>query len=197
MKANSSAVATIPGAWVAPSAPALSLLQILAGSALIALAAQIEFRLPFTPVPITGQTLAVSLVGMTLGARKAGAAVLAYLAEGCSGLPVFSGGAAGFSHLLGPTGGYLVGFVVSAVSAGALCERGWDRSPLRAAAALLLSSLWVLLPGMLVLAAFVGGIGRAFEAGVLPFLPGDLVKCTIAALAVPAVRPLLGRLGKP
>jgi len=191
---NSAALATpLHGAWLKPVALPTSLIQIVAGSLAIAVCAQVELRLPFTPVPITAQTLAVALTGMTLGARKGAAAVALYLLEGASGLPVFSGGASGIHHLFGPTGGYLAGFVASAASAGALCERGWDRTPLRAVAALLLSSLWVLLPGLLVLSRFVGGIAPAFLAGVLPFLLGDIVKCSLAAMTLPLIRPRIER----
>ncbi len=193
MKTSAVLAAPVHGAWVKPGALPTSLIQIAVASLSIALCAQVEIRLPFTPVPITAQTLAVALTGMTLGSRKGAAAVLVYLLEGCCGLPVFSGGASGLHHLAGPTGGYLAGFVLSAASAGALCERGWDRSPLRASLALLLSSLWVLIPGMLVLSSYVGGIESAFRTGVLPFLPGDIVKCTIAALALPWVRPAIER----
>lgn len=191
---NSAVLATpLPGAWVKPVALPTSLIQIAVASLAIAVSAQVEIRLPFTPVPITAQTMAVALTGMTLGARKGATAVALYLLEGCAGLPVFSGGASGIHHLAGPTGGYLAGFVLSAASAGALCERGWDRTPLRAVAALLLSSLGVLLPGMLALSRFVGGVEAAFLAGVLPFLLGDIVKCSLAAIALPWVRPLIER----
>jgi len=191
MKSYDTIVLAQPGAWARPGAPAIVVARILAGSLLIALGAQLEIRLPFTPVPITGQTLAVALVGMALGARNGAAAAVAYLCQGAAGLPVFAGGASGIHHFAGPTAGYLLGFVVSAASAGFLCERGWDRNPLRAAAALLLSSLWVFLIGSIVLAFHVGGIVPAVQAGVLPFVPGDLVKCAIAASALPLVRPRL------
>ncbi len=82
-------------------------------------------QLPFSPVPITGQTMAVLLVGALLGSRRGALAVLAYIAEGLAGLPVFAGGAAGLARLFGPTGGYLVGFVAAAFLVGWLAERGW------------------------------------------------------------------------
>ncbi|MFM7322840.1 MAG: biotin transporter BioY, partial [Armatimonadota bacterium] len=106
-----------------------------------------------------------------------------------AGLPVFSGGGSGPTHLVGPTGGYLVGFMLSAMSAGWLAERGWDRTPAKAAMAMLLSSVWVFLLGAGFLALHVGGPARAFQLGVLPFLPGDVLKTAIATALLPCVRP--------
>src|SRR5689334_15576696 len=104
-----------------------NLVLIVAASALTALAAQLALPLPFSPVPVTGQTFAVLLTGAALGARRGAAAQLLYLAEGAAGLPVFAGWAGGAHVLLGPTGGYLVAFPFAAAIVGALCERGWDR----------------------------------------------------------------------
>ncbi len=100
---------------------------ILGASLLIALSARIAVPVPFSPAPITGQTLAVLLVGALLGSRRGALSVLAYLAEGAMGLPVFAGGGAGILWLLGPTGGYLFGFIAAAFVTGWLAERGWDR----------------------------------------------------------------------
>jgi biotin transport system substrate-specific component len=100
---------------------------VVTGSVFIALLAQVAIPLPFSPVPITGQTFAVLLVGVLLGSRRGGLGVLLYLLEGAAGLPFFAGGTAGLARLAGPTGGYLVGFVVAAIVVGLLAERGWDR----------------------------------------------------------------------
>jgi hypothetical protein len=102
---------------------------IAGASAVTALAAQAEIRLPWTPVPVTGQTFAVLLSGAVLGARRAFLAQALYLLEGALGLPVFAGGGAGALHLAGPTGGYLVAFPFAAAATGALAQRGWDRRP--------------------------------------------------------------------
>ena len=177
-----------PGAWLASTTPAVSLAQVALASLAIALAARVEIPLPFTPVPITGQTLVVALAGMTLGPRRGALAVGLYLAEGALGLPVFSGGGSGVAHFAGPTGGYLAGFVLSAASAGWFAERGWDRCPWRAAVAMLASSLWVFLLGAAVLSLHVGGLANALRLGVLPFVPGDLVKTAIATVLLPCVR---------
>ncbi len=100
---------------------------IVGCSLFIALSAQIAIPLPFSPVPITGQTLAVLLVGALLGSQRGVLAVLVYLTEGFAGLPVFSGGTAGLARLAGPTGGYLVGLLAAAFITGLLAEQGWDR----------------------------------------------------------------------
>jgi len=160
------------------------LLLVAAGSLLIALSAWVAVPLPFSPVPVTGQTFAVLLVGSALGARRGAAAALAYLAEGCSGLPVFAGGAAGPHVLVGPTGGYLAGFVLGALVCGALAERGWDRRVLTTVFSMILGNIAILIPGMLQLAPFVGP-ERVWALGLFPFLPGDVVKIALAAALLP------------
>jgi biotin transport system substrate-specific component len=157
---------------------------ILAGSLLIGLSARLAIRLPFSPVPITGQTLAVLLAGALLGSRRGALSVLAYLGEGVAGLPVFAGGAGGIAHLAGPTGGYLAGFVLAALVVGWLAERGWDRHPGTTALAMLLGSAAIYVPGLPWLAAFVGG-ERALVLGLYPFLAGDLLKLALAAALLP------------
>ncbi len=160
-------------------------LLVLAASLVTALAAQVAIPLPWTPVPLTGQTFAVLLCGAVLGARRAFLAQLLYLAEGAAGLPVFAGGAAGAQVFLGPTAGYLVAFPLAAAVTGALAQRGWDRRFLTMAGAMLLGSVAILALGALGLARFVPA-GRVLESGVLPFVIGDLVKAALAALAFPA-----------
>ncbi len=167
-------------------------LLILGGSLFIALAAQIAVPLPFTPVPITGQTLAVLLVGALLGSRLGSLTVLAYLAEGAMGLPVFAGGAFGLARLVGPTGGYLFGFVLAAFVVGWLCERGWDRRIITAALALIAGNGVIYLVGIPWLAVFVGG-ERALALGLWPFLPGDALKIALAMWALPGGWWLLGQ----
>jgi biotin transport system substrate-specific component len=172
-----------------PSARRFALLYditlILGGSLLIALSAQIAIPLPFSPVPITGQTLAVLLIGALLGSRRGGLSLLVYLIEGTSGLPVFAGGGAGPAHLAGPTGGYLVGFVAAAYVTGLLAERGWDRRIGTTLAAMLLGNAVLYAFGLVWLAAYVG-IGRALPLGLYPFIVGDLAKLTLAALLLPS-----------
>ncbi|MDE2510552.1 MAG: biotin transporter BioY, partial [Elusimicrobia bacterium] len=147
---------------------------------------------PFTPVPISGGTLGVLYAGALLGSRRGALAVALYLMEGAAGLPVFSGGAAGFVHLLGPTGGYLVGFPLGAFAAGLLAERGWDRTPLRAFAVMLAGSLPIFALGLIGLARFVPA--RALlAAGLWPFVPGDLIKAAASAGLLPFGWKLIGK----
>ena len=163
---------------------AYEVLLVLAGSGLIALSAWIAVPLPFSPVPVTAQTFAVLLVGSALGARRGAASALAYLAEGCSGLPVFAGGAAGPHVMVGPTGGYLAGFVLGAWLCGALAERGWDRRPIPTIASMALGNALILAIGLIWLSRFVGW-SRVLALGLFPFLPGDLVKIALAVVLLP------------
>ena len=158
------------------------------------LLAQAEIRLPFTPVPVTLQPLAVFLVGAALGSRRGAAAMLVYLAEGAAGLPFFAGGAAGLQHLGGPTGGYLLGFVPAAFVIGLCAERGWDRTPLRALAAMLLGSVVLFACGLSQLAHFVGR-ERVLALGLYPFVIGDVLKLAVAAGGLPLVWKALERSG--
>lgn len=148
---------------------------------LIGFSSQLYVPLPFSPVPLSTQTLAVLLAGAYLGARRGFLAVLLFLAEGVLGLPFFAGGAAGLTHLLGPTGGFLLGFAPAAFLTGLLAERGWmGRLPL-AAAALLIGTAAVYAAGLPWLGAFVGA-RSAVPLGLLPFIPGDLIKVGIASI---------------
>lgn len=173
---------------LAPDTLVWKVALVLGGSLLIALAAQVAFPLPWSPVPVTGQTFAILLVGASLGARLGLAAVVAYLIEGALGLPVFApGGAPGLARFMGPTAGYLVGFALAAFAVGWLAERGWDRRLGRAALAMLAGEAVIYLCGLLWLARFVAG-DRLLDAGLVPFIPGDLFKIALAALALPAAR---------
>jgi len=165
---------------------------VVVASLFVAVCAQIEVRLPFTPVPISGGTLGVLYAGALLGSRRGAAAVALYLLEGAAGLPVFSGGAAGALPLLGPTGGYLLGFPAGAWVAGRLAERGWDRTPGRAFATMLAGSVPIFALGLLGLARFVPA--RALlAAGLWPFVPGDLIKAAASAGLLPFGWKLIGR----
>jgi biotin transport system substrate-specific component len=168
---------------------------ILGGSVLVALSAQWAVPLPFSPIPITGQTLAVLLVGALLGARRGSLCVLTYLLEGCAGLPVFAGARAGLGVLFGPTGGYLLGFVAAAWVSGWLAERGWDRRTGTAFLAMALGNVIIYAFGLAWLSRFVGG-GHVLELGFLPFVPGDILKLILGTLLLPAGWRLLGHRGK-
>jgi len=167
-------------------------LLIVAGSLVVAGMAQVQIPLPFTPVPLTGQTFAVLLVGAALGARRGAASLLLYLAEGAAGLPFFAGGAGGFARLAGPTGGYLIGFVLAALVVGWLADRGRDRRFGTALPIFLLGELVIYLCGVTWLGAYVG-MQKALTAGLLPFVIGDAIKLITAALALPAAWALVDR----
>ena len=159
---------------------------VLAGTALLALAAKVQ--VPFWPVPMTLQTLAVLMIGATLGARMAGATLLAYLAEGAVGLPVFASGA-GLAYMAGPTGGYLLGFLLAAVFVGLAADRGWLRGGVPVAAVMFAAMALIYLPGVAWLAALIGA-EKAVAGGLVPFVPAEAFKL---ALAVLLARPLARR----
>ena len=164
---------------------------VVGGSLIVALAAQVALRLPFSPVPVTGQTLAVLLVGATLGSRRGALSLLAYLFEGLIGLPVFAAGASGPAYLLGPTGGYLVGFVAAAFVTGWLVERGWGRHVGRAVLAMLAGNAAIHLFGLSWLSLFVGR--QAVALGLFPFLVGDVAKIALGATLLPLGDRISGR----
>lgn len=176
---------------VLPGSLAWKLVLVLAGSALIALAAQVRIPLPFSPVPITGQTFAVLLVAAALGRLGVGS-VVAYLAEGAIGLPVFAGGGAGVTTIVGPTGGYLIGFALAAALVGSAAERGWDRHLVTALAAMFIGEVAIYVCGLAWLARFVPS-EQLLGAGLIPFIPGDLLKMVLAALALPSAWRLVRR----
>lgn len=175
-----------------PRAGALqnAVLVVLA-SLLTAAAAQLAVHLPWTPVPVTGQTFAVLLVGAALGARRGFAAMALYLAEGAAGLPFFAGGAGGAHFLLGPSGGYLLAFPLAAAATGWLASRAWDRRPLTMFLAMLAGSSVIFALGALQLSRFVPH-GTVLASGVLPFLAGDAVKAAIASGVFPVVWRFVG-----
>jgi biotin transport system substrate-specific component len=166
----------------------------LMGSALLTLSAKVQ--VPFYPVPMTMQTLVVLLIGMAFGARLGVATVALYLAEGAAGLPVFAGTpekGLGLAYMMGPTGGYLLGFVLAAASAGWIVERRRDAVGL--ALAVVAGSIAIYASGVLWLASFVG-FGKALELGLVPFLWGDLLKAGLAfALALGGAAMVRRRLG--
>ena len=163
---------------------------VLGTVAVVSALAQVAVPLPFTPVPLTGQTLGVLLSGIVLGRNRAALAMALYLALGAAGAPVFAGGKLGLG---GPTTGYLLAFPLAAALTGWLAERGWDRKPLTAGLAMLTGSLAIFALGAGWLSVSVGGLKQAMILGVLPFVPGDLVKTALASGLLPATWKLVGR----
>ena len=173
-------------------------LLVVGFSLFMALTAQISIRLPWTPVPITGQTLGMLLTGAILGPRRGALAMLLYLVQGAIGLPVLAPSATlpqGFGRLVGPTGGYLVSAPIVAALVGWLAERGWDRKVWSALAMFVIGNIVIYLFGASWLNVYKGTFGNisVMWAGVYPFLLGDAIKIALAALALPGAWALFGR----
>ena len=161
---------------------------LIAGFTLLtALLARVSIPLGFTPVPVTGQTLAVLLTGAALGSRRGAAAMILYLIAG-SWLPFYAAGGSGYVWGLA-SGGYIIGFIPAAFVVGFLAERGWDRK-VWIILAMLLGNVVLYIPGLLQLSFFVPE-GKTLELGLYPFIPGDLIKLYIASLALPSAWALL------
>jgi biotin transport system substrate-specific component len=159
---------------------------IVLGALFVAALAQVKIALPFTPVPLTGQTFAVLLVGATLGSKRGAASMALYIALGALGLPVFAGGAAGIAYLSGATLGYLVGFVMAAYIIGLLAERGLERSVRTSILPFLVGTVIIYACGVAWLTVMLGSFSKALAAGLLPFLIGDAIKLITATLVLPA-----------
>jgi biotin transport system substrate-specific component len=157
---------------------------VAAFSLLVAGSAQIAIPLPFTPVPVTLQTFMVLATGALLGSGRGAAAILLYLGEGAAGLPVFQSGHAGIPYMIGPTGGYLIGFAAAAFIAGFLSEKGWDRKWHTAIAALFLADVALFVTGVLWLGVYTG-FTNALVLGTLPFAAVDAVKVIACASLLP------------
>jgi biotin transport system substrate-specific component len=158
---------------------------IFAGSFLIALSSKVRFLLPFSPVPITGQTFAVLMIGILLGSRRGSMAVLAYLIQGVAGMPVFTFGG-GLAVMFGPTGGYLIGFIPAAYFTGRLAEKGWDRRIGTTILAMISGNIMIYTFGLIWLACLMGFSAKVLTVGVYPFIIGDLLKIALAAALLPS-----------
>ncbi len=155
------------------------------GTLLIALCAQIE--IPLQPVPITGQTFGVLFIAALLGANRGIITAISYLSLGAAGMPVFAGGATGITAFAGPTAGYLIGFIASAYLVGYLSELGLDKKFMTATLSMILGTLVIFLFGILGLVRFVGW-DQVIQLGVYPFMPGAVIKITLAAGLLPLGR---------
>jgi biotin transport system substrate-specific component len=159
---------------------------LLAFNLLLVASAYLSFNVPFSPVPITGQTLGILLVAMALGRTRAVGVVTAYLLEGAVGMPVFAGGKAGMAVLAGPTGGYLLGFFVASFLVGWLADRNWDKSFARSLAAMSFGTAVIFVCGLTQLSLFVPA-ASLLEMGLYPFIPGALLKLAIAGVILPSI----------
>lgn len=159
---------------------------IVLGTLLMAALAQVKIPLPFTPVPLTGQTFAVLLVGAALGSKRGAASLALYIVLGALGLPIFAGGESGLAYLSGATLGYLIGFVMAAYVIGLLAERGLERSVRTSIVPFLVGTVIIYICGVAWLAVVFGSFSKAVAAGLLPFLIGDTIKLVAASLMLPA-----------
>jgi biotin transport system substrate-specific component len=161
-------------------------LLVLAGTGLVAACAQISVKLGFTPVPVTGQTFAVVLVGASLGSLRGTASLLLYLWLGVAGAPIYAHHAHGWSELTSASGGYLVGFVLASAATGWLAERRWDRRFSSAVSAMLTGNVIIYLVGLPWLAVVLHtNLEKTLEYGLYPFVPGDVFKLYLAGALLP------------
>lgn len=176
---------TLTQAILPQSSRLQQVLLVLAGTALIALAARVSIG---WPVPMTLQTLAILVVGFSYGARLATVTLLTYLAQGAAGLPVFAGGGAGIGYMMGATGGFLLGFVFMALIAGLAADGGATKRFLPTAGAALVASVLIYVPGLAWAAGMLGkGWSELWQSWMAPFLMGDAIKAVIAALLVTGI----------
>lgn len=169
-----------------------SLALVAGGVCLITLGAKAS--VPFWPVPLTLQTLAISVVAAAYGLRLGVATVGAYLLAGLLGAPVFAGWSVGIAPFMGPTGGFLVGFLVMAAIIGAAADRGWDKAWPKILGAMALANVIVFVPGLLWLGTFTGYGAKLLAAGLWPFALGTLVKTALGAALMPAAWAIVSRL---
>src|SRR5471032_2495743 len=172
-------------------------LLVVGGTAFVALAAQVSIKLGFTPVPLTGQTFAVLLVGAAPGSTRGALSLLLYLVVGIAGVPVYADHRHGWSVFSGATGGYIVGFVVAAALNGWLAERSWDKRFSSSISAMLTGSVVIYICGVAWLHHFLGvSWSTTLDDGLYPFVPGDMLKVYLAAAALPGAWRLVDRLRK-
>ncbi len=167
---------------------------VVAGIAALALSAKI--MVPMLPVPMSMGTFAVLTIGAAYGARLGLVTIFGYMLVGMLGFDVFAKSTAdlnGLEYMMGSTGGYLVGFVLATVALGLLAARGWDRSPVKMAGAMLIGNALIYVPGLLWLGALYGFDKPILAWGLTPFLVGDAVKLALAAVLLPALWKLVGR----
>ena len=161
----------------------VNLIIAFSGSLLLALLARLTVPIPFSPVPITGQTFGILFLGSVLGSRLGTLSVIMYIFEGLIGLPVFAGGTMGFLYLLGPTGGYLIGFIPAVYLVGYLSERGWTNSFTSSFLTMIIGTLIIFIFGIGWLAVTAGFV-TALSIGLYPYIPGAVVKIILATVTV-------------
>ena len=189
-----SQAATLRLAALPDAGAATDVVLICLGAGLLAGSAQIAIRLPFTPVPLTGQTFAVLLLGASLGTLRGGASALLYVLLGVAGAPVYAHGSQGWAVITGASGGYLVSYPFASALTGWLSERRWDRRFSSAIGAMLTGNVLIYLFGLPWLAVVLHtGLEKTLELGLYPFVPGDTFKLYLAAALLPAAWRTVGR----
>jgi biotin transport system substrate-specific component len=171
----------------------IRLFLVLLGVAIISALAQLKLVLPFSPVPITGQTLGVLLIGASYGFSLGSLTLTSYLLLGALGLPLFADSSTGWQTVFGSSGGYLLGFILAAGTLGYLAERGWDRSYFKTTIAMLLANLLIYVPGLLWLSRSAPDWPTTIQWGLTPFIIGDILKLVLAVGILPTIWHLLGR----
>lgn len=183
-----SQVSTLKSAFITRSTVASQISLILTGTVFLAVMAQIAFPIPGSPVPFTGQTLGVLLLGTAYGAGLGFSTIAFYLLIGMAGAPIFSSGTSGIERIVGPTGGYLVGMLISSLVLGALAGRKWDQKIKTVIPTMIIGNLVIFAIGLLWLNQYTGQSWLwTFEKGFTPFVFGEIIKIAIASTALPAV----------
>jgi biotin transport system substrate-specific component len=195
MQTNATSRALAVAVWPESVNRALqTVVLVVAGTAVLAISAKIQ--VPFWPVPMTLQTLAVMAIAAAYGSNLAVATVIAYIAEGLAGIPVFAGAAAGPAYVLGATGGFLLAFVVGAAIVGFAADRGDSRSTSKLFIAMVIADVVIFALGLIWLGAAVPKVGysaKLLSIGLYPFALGDLLKIVLASLLIPAVWGMVGK----
>ncbi|NOY89539.1 MAG: biotin transporter BioY [FCB group bacterium] len=159
---------------------------LLSFNILLVVCAYLSINLSFSPVPVTGQTFGVLIIAMALGRTRGLSVIMAYLLEGAMGLPVFAGGTAGVVRFVGPTGGYLLGFLGAAFAVGYLADKGWDKGYFKSVLAMIIGTTIIFICGLLWLSVFVP-MKNIFTVGLIPFIPGAIVKISVASVILPSI----------
>jgi biotin transport system substrate-specific component len=193
MTANAATIPATLASRLVRGRVAIDMLLVFGASVLIAVAAQIALPLPFTPVPLTLQPLAVIFLGAALGANRGAAAAALYLLEGAGGLPVFAQGHGGALWLVGPTAGYLWSYPFAAWVAGSFSQRGWGGNVVRSVTGML-AALAIIYAGGWWWLAVLSGPRAAFTMGIVPFVIADIVKVALGAALLPYAERLLARI---
>jgi len=162
-----------------------SIVLPIVGSIFLALLSKIRVILPFSPVPITGQTFGILLLALLFGRNMAFFSVIFYILEGISGIPVFAFGG-GPAYLLGPTGGYVIGFLIASYIVGTLSDKGWGKNFFLCLFAVVIGEICIFLPGILHLLFFLPP-DKILPAGLFPFIPGEIVKISLLFTIYPSV----------